>query len=54
MLDTWDQRVRRDKIAVTKIAFPVPTTNMADLTDRIDARDHAEDQDASTSATSPT
>src|SRR5438132_1883110 len=26
MLDTWDQRVRRDKIAVTKIAFPVPTT----------------------------
>ena len=27
MLDTWDQRVRRDKIAVTKIAFPVPTTD---------------------------
>src|SRR3954463_11351748 len=35
MLDTWDQRVRRDKIAVTKIAFPVPTTNISDLTDRI-------------------
>ena len=35
MLDTWDQRVRRDKIAVTKIAFPVPTTNLAELTDRI-------------------
>ena len=25
MLDTWDQRVRRDKIKVTKITFPVPT-----------------------------
>jgi len=35
MLDTWDQRVRRDKIAVTKITFPVPTTNLSDLTDRI-------------------
>ena len=35
MLDTWDQRVRRDKIAVTKIAFPVPTTNLSELTDRI-------------------
>src|SRR6478672_13221177 len=35
MLDTWDQRVRRDKIAVTKIAFPVPTTNISELTDRI-------------------
>jgi isopenicillin-N epimerase len=35
MLDTWDQRVRRDKIVVNKIAFPVPTTNLAELTDRI-------------------
>ena len=35
MLDTWDQRVRRDKIEVTKIAFPVPTTNISELTDRI-------------------
>src|SRR6476469_6640860 len=35
MLDTWDQRVRRDKIAVTKIAFPVPTMNLSELTDRI-------------------
>ena len=26
MLDTWDQRVRRDKITVNKISFPVPTT----------------------------
>ncbi|HMB78918.1 MAG TPA: aminotransferase class V-fold PLP-dependent enzyme, partial [Vicinamibacterales bacterium] len=37
MLDTWDQRVRRDKIAVTKIAFPVPTTKLSELTDRITA-----------------
>src|SRR6266850_6683812 len=29
MLDTWDQRVRRDKITVTKISFPVPTTNLS-------------------------
>ena len=29
MLDTWDQRVRRDRIAVTKISFPVPTTIMS-------------------------
>ncbi|HMD36500.1 MAG TPA: aminotransferase class V-fold PLP-dependent enzyme [Vicinamibacterales bacterium] len=35
MLDTWDQRVRRDKIEVTKIAFPVPTKNLNELTDRI-------------------
>jgi len=35
MLDTWDQRVRRDKIVVNKISFPVPTTNLAELTDRI-------------------
>ncbi|MFN2447658.1 MAG: aminotransferase class V-fold PLP-dependent enzyme [Vicinamibacterales bacterium] len=26
MLTTWDQRERRDKIAVTRINFPVPTT----------------------------
>src|SRR4249920_1866854 len=35
MLDTWDQRARRDKIKVTKIAFPVPTTNISELTGRI-------------------
>ena len=35
MLDTWEQRVRRDKIKVTKISFPVPTTNLSELTDRI-------------------
>jgi selenocysteine lyase/cysteine desulfurase len=26
MLTTWDQRVRRDKIKLTRITFPVPTT----------------------------
>src|SRR5436190_1147366 len=26
MLTTWDQRVRRDRIKVTRIQFPVPTT----------------------------
>jgi isopenicillin-N epimerase len=36
MLDTWDQRVRRDKIEVTKISFPVPTTNLPELTSRIE------------------
>jgi len=36
MLDTWDQRVRRDKIKVTKISFPVPTTNLSELTSRIE------------------
>src|SRR5262245_21477482 len=36
MLDTWDQRVRRDKIVVNKISFPVPTTNIGELKDRIE------------------
>src|SRR5204862_2167482 len=36
MLDTWDQRERRDKIKVTKISFPVPTTNLSDLTSRVE------------------
>jgi selenocysteine lyase/cysteine desulfurase len=35
MLETWDQRVRRDRIEVTKITFPVPTKNLSDLTTRI-------------------
>ncbi|HEY6219103.1 MAG TPA: aminotransferase class V-fold PLP-dependent enzyme [Gemmatimonadaceae bacterium] len=35
MLDTWDQRVRRDHIEVTKISFPVPTRNISELTDRL-------------------
>jgi len=31
MLDTWEQRVRRDKIVLKKLSFPVPTTNVAEL-----------------------
>jgi selenocysteine lyase/cysteine desulfurase len=37
MLDTWDQRARRDRIVVHKISFPVPTTNLSELTARIEA-----------------
>jgi len=36
MLDTWEQRVARDGIKVTRISFPVPTTNLAELQDRIE------------------
>jgi selenocysteine lyase/cysteine desulfurase len=36
MLTTWDQRARRDKIKVTKIDFPCPTTQ-ADLMQRFEA-----------------
>jgi isopenicillin-N epimerase len=36
MLDTWEQRVRRDGLRLTKISFPVPATSMADLADRIE------------------
>ena len=35
MLDTWEQRVRRDKIKLTKISFPVPPKSMAELSDRL-------------------
>ena len=28
MLDTWDQRVRRDGIVLTKVSFPVPPPSM--------------------------
>jgi isopenicillin-N epimerase len=35
MLDTWDQRVRREGITVRKIAFPVPPPSMDDLADRL-------------------
>ena len=31
MLDTWDQRVRRDGITVKKLSFPVPSPNLDDL-----------------------
>src|SRR5215470_9647338 len=36
MLTTWDQRQRRDKIKVTRIQFPVPTTQ-DDLFKRLEA-----------------
>src|SRR5918912_1759105 len=36
MLDTWEQRVRRDRIKLTKISFPVPTTNIVELKDRFE------------------
>ena len=35
MLDTWEQRVRRDGIKLTKISFPVPPKSMGDLADRL-------------------
>jgi len=35
MLDTWDQRVRREGITVRKISFPVPPPSMDDLADRL-------------------
>jgi selenocysteine lyase/cysteine desulfurase len=35
MLDTWDQRVRRDRIVVKKVSFPVPPPSMDDLADRL-------------------
>jgi selenocysteine lyase/cysteine desulfurase len=36
MLDTWEQRVRRDGIKLMTISFPVPATSMADLTARFE------------------
>ncbi len=36
MLDTWDQRARRDRIVVKKITFPVPPPGLADLATRIE------------------
>lgn len=35
MLDTWDQRARRDNITVNRISFPVPPPSMDDLADRL-------------------
>jgi selenocysteine lyase/cysteine desulfurase len=35
MLDTWDQRARRDRIVVKKVSFPVPPPSMDDLADRL-------------------
>ena len=36
MLDTWEQRVRRDRIKLTKLSFPVPTTNIGELKERFE------------------
>ena len=35
MLDTWEQRVRRDGIRLTKVPFPVPPRSLDDLADRL-------------------
>ena len=35
MLDTWDQRARRDGIVVKKVSFPVPPPSMDDLAERL-------------------
>ncbi len=35
MLDTWEQRVRRDGITLTKVSFPVPPKSMDDLAHRL-------------------
>jgi len=35
MLDTWEQRVRRDGITLTKVSFPVPPKSMDVLADRL-------------------
>jgi isopenicillin-N epimerase len=35
MLDTWEQRVRRDGIKLTQISFPVPPASLDDLSDRV-------------------
>jgi len=37
MLDTWEQRARREGITLTKISFPVPPPSMADLTQRLES-----------------
>jgi selenocysteine lyase/cysteine desulfurase len=35
MLDTWEQRVRRDGLLLKKISFPVPPSSQADLATRM-------------------
>lgn len=36
MLDTWQQRVRRDRIVLKQISFPVPPPSQADLVSRFE------------------
>src|SRR5688572_23977151 len=35
MLDTWEQRVRRDGITLSKVSFPVPPRSHDELADRL-------------------
>jgi isopenicillin-N epimerase len=35
MLDTWEQRVRRDSIKLVKVSFPVPPRSMEELSSRL-------------------
>ena len=35
MLDTWDQRARRDRIRVTKVSFPVPPSSLDTLAEAL-------------------
>jgi len=35
MLDTWEQRVRRDRIKLTRVSFPVPPRSQDELADRL-------------------
>jgi len=35
MLDTWQQRVRRDRITLTQVSFPVPPASMNVLAERL-------------------
>ncbi len=44
MLDTWEQRVRRDGIKLTKISFPVPPKSTGRPRRSADRRDHAGDE----------
>jgi selenocysteine lyase/cysteine desulfurase len=37
MLDTWEQRVRRDGIKLVKVSFPVPPPSLADLAQRLES-----------------
>lgn len=36
MLDTWEQRVRRDGVTLTKVSFPVPPPSLDDLRQRLE------------------
>jgi selenocysteine lyase/cysteine desulfurase len=37
MLDTWEQRARRNAIKLVKVSFPVPPPSLADLAQRLEA-----------------